>query len=100
MSWGVEDEARRKGVRELMDLSEKIMRENPNHVNEVKKSSSGCWMEQMYGMQRCDFCDLSSDCPIREESEWQAYLEANNIVVEKASGSDGSAPSSGQPKSA
>ncbi|NTW82064.1 MAG: hypothetical protein HGB36_01670 [Chlorobiaceae bacterium] len=85
MSWGVEDEQRRKGVLELMEISEKIMRENPNHVNEVKKSSSGCWMEQMYGMTRCDFCDLSVDCPIREELLWQEYLKANNIVIEKNS---------------
>jgi len=91
MSWGIEDEGRRKGVKKLMELSEKIMRENPNHVNEVSKSDSGCWMEQMYGMQRCDFCDLAADCPIREESEWQEYLKTNNIVVEKSNGVEGAA---------
>ncbi|NTV93736.1 MAG: hypothetical protein HGA72_10915, partial [Chlorobiaceae bacterium] len=81
----VEDEKRRKGVLELMELSSRIVKENPNHVNEVAKSTSGCWMEQMYGMQRCDFCDLSPDCPVREESEWQEYLKVNNIIIEKNS---------------
>ena len=85
MSWGIEDQQRRKDILALMDISEKIMRENPNHVNDVAKSSSGCWMEQMYGMQRCDFCDLSVDCPIREEQIWQEYLTKNNIVIEKNS---------------
>ena len=85
MSWGVEDEKRWKGVLELMEISSKLMKANPNHVNEVSKSTSGCWMEQIYGMQRCDFCDLSPDCPIREEQEWQDYLTKNNIVIEKKS---------------
>ncbi|MBM3422374.1 MAG: hypothetical protein FJY09_03865 [Chlorobi bacterium] len=83
MSWGVEDEKRRKDILELMKISEKIVRENPNHVNEVSRSANGCWMEQMYGMMRCDFCDLSPDCPVREEYEWQEYLRANNIVIAK-----------------
>ena len=38
-------------------------------------------MEQMYGMMRCDFCDLSADCPVREEDEWQEYLRTNNIII-------------------
>ncbi len=83
MSWGVEHQGRREGIKELMAISEKIMRANPNHVNEVPKSTSGCWMEQMYGMVRCDFCDLAVDCPIMEEQAWQEYLKQNNIVIEK-----------------
>ena len=85
MSWGVENQKRREGVMELMEISSRIMKKNPNHVNEVQKSTTGCWMEQMYGMQRCGFCDLSLDCPIREEQEWQEYLTKNNIVIEKNS---------------
>ena len=85
MSWGVEDEKRRKGVLELMEISSKLMKANPNHVNEVAKSTTGCWMEQIYGIQRCDFCDLAADCPILEEQEWQEYLTKNNIVIEKKS---------------
>jgi hypothetical protein len=85
MSWGVENEQRRKDILELMSVSEKIMKANPNHVNEVSKSTNGCWMDQIYGMQRCDFCDLSPDCPIREEQVWQNYLTENNIIVEKKS---------------
>ncbi|NTV06917.1 MAG: hypothetical protein HGA59_10535 [Chlorobiaceae bacterium] len=85
MSWGVEHQQKRKDILELMDLSARIMKANPNHVNEVPKSASGCWMEQIYGIQRCDFCDLSGDCPIREEQEWQEYLTKNNIVIEKNS---------------
>ncbi|MEI6846727.1 MAG: hypothetical protein WCK32_01620 [Chlorobiaceae bacterium] len=83
MSWGIENEQRRKDILELMKISEGIMKANPNHVNEVPKSTNGCWMDQMYGMQRCDFCDLSPDCPIREEQAWQDYLAQNNIIVEK-----------------
>lgn len=86
MSWGVEDDDRRKGIRELMEISEKLVRENPNHINEVTKSASGCWMEQVYGMQKCVCCDLAPDCPVKEEQEWQEYLKANNIVIEKNSG--------------
>ncbi|MGB0130477.1 hypothetical protein [Chlorobium sp.] len=83
MSWGVEDEQRRRDILELMDISARIVKENPNYVNEVKKSTNGCWMEQMYAMMRCDFCDLSPDCPVREENEWQEYLRTNNIVIGK-----------------
>jgi hypothetical protein len=85
MSWGVEHEQRRKDILELMDISARIMKANPNHVNEVAKSTTGCWMEQVYGIQRCDFCDLSPDCPILEEQEWQEYLTKNNIIIEKNS---------------
>jgi hypothetical protein len=85
MSWGVEHEQKRKDILELMEVSERIMRANPNHINEVQKSASGCWMEQIYGMQRHDFCDLAPDCPIRQELEWQSYLKKNNIVIEKKS---------------
>ena len=51
MSWGVENEKKRRDILELMAISEKIVKENPNHVNEVTKSANGCWMDQMYGMQ-------------------------------------------------
>uniref|UniRef100_Q3ATN5 Uncharacterized protein n=1 Tax=Chlorobium chlorochromatii (strain CaD3) TaxID=340177 RepID=Q3ATN5_CHLCH len=85
MSWGVEDPQKRKDIRELMDIASKIVQENPNHVNEVKKSHNNCWMEQIYLIQRCDFCDLAPDCPTREEKEWQEYIKANNIMVIKDS---------------
>ena len=83
MSWGIGSEQKRKDIKELMDIASRIMQENPNQVNEVTKSNNDCWMEQMYLMQRCDFCDLSPDCPTREEQEWQDYLQKNNIVIEK-----------------
>ena len=85
MSWGVEHQQKRKDILELMDIASRIMKENPNHVNEVSKSNNDCWMEQMYLIQRCDFCDLSPYCPTREEQEWQDYLTKNNIVIEKNS---------------
>jgi len=84
MSWGVESEQKRKDIRELLDIASRVMQENPNHVNEVAKSNNDCWMEQVYNIQRCDFCDLSPDCPTREEMEWQDYLKKNNIVIEKS----------------
>jgi len=83
MSWGVEHQQKRKDILELMDIATRIMKENPNHVNEVPKSPNDCWMEQIYGIQRCDFCDLSADCPTRKEQVWQEYLTQNNIVIEK-----------------
>lgn len=85
MSWGIESEKKRKDILELMDISTKIVTANPNHVNEVQKSTNGCWMEQVYGLQRCDICDLTDHCPAREELQWQAYLKENNIVIEKKS---------------
>ena len=85
MSWGVEDPQKRKDIKELMEIASNIMHENFNHVNEVEKSPNNCWMEQMYRIQRCDFCDLAPDCPTREEKEWQEYLTKNNIIVVKDS---------------
>ncbi|NTV03138.1 MAG: hypothetical protein HGB04_10245 [Chlorobiaceae bacterium] len=85
MSWGIEDEQRRKDVLALMELGVKLNMANPNHINEVKKSNNGCWMDQIYGMMRCDICDLNDQCPVREEQEWQEYLKKNNLVVEKKS---------------
>ena len=83
MSWGVEHQQKRKDILELMYIATRIMKENPNHVNEVAKSPNDCWMEQIYGIQRCDFCDLSADCPTRKEQVWQEYLTNNNIIIEK-----------------
>ncbi|MEI6638163.1 MAG: hypothetical protein FDX02_07625 [Chlorobium sp.] len=84
MSWGVEHQQKRQDIQELMEIASRIMKANPNHVNEVDKSKNDCWMEQMYLIQRCDFCDLSPGCPTREEKEWQEYLTKNNIVIEKS----------------
>ncbi len=83
MSWGMEDPKKREDILYLMELSTKKMMENPNYVNEVKKSSNGCWMDQMYGLQRCDICDLDDNCPGKLEKLWQEYCEANNIIIEK-----------------
>ncbi len=85
MSWGMEDPKKREDILYLMELSTKKMMENPNYVNEVKKSSNGCWMDQMYGIQRCDICDLDNNCPGKLEKLWQEYCEANNIIIEKNS---------------
>lgn len=82
MSWGVGDPKKRKDILELMEIGIRKNMENPNYVNEVKKSANGCWMDQMYGLQRCDICDLTDNCPQREENEWQAWLKENNIVIE------------------
>lgn len=85
VSWGMEDPKKRKDILELMELSTQKMMENPNHVNEVKKSSDGCWMMQIYGLQRCDICDLDVNCPVKMEKLWQEYCEEHNIIVEKNS---------------
>ena len=82
MSWGIESQKKREDILYLMELSTQKMMENPNHVNEVKKSENGCWMDQMYGMQRCDICDLDQNCPGKLEKLWQDYCEANNIIVD------------------
>jgi hypothetical protein len=85
MSWGMEDPKKRKDILHLMDISVQKVTANPNYVNEVAKSTNGCWMEQMYELQRCDICDLTDHCPVREENEWQAFLKENNITIEKNS---------------
>jgi hypothetical protein len=83
MSWGIEDSKKRKDILDLMDIGVRKTMANPNYVNEVPKSTNGCWMDQIYGLMRCDICDLSNQCPVREEEEWQAWLKKNNMVVEK-----------------
>ncbi|HWQ26816.1 MAG TPA: hypothetical protein VN367_08555 [Chlorobaculum sp.] len=83
MSWGIENEKKRKDILDLMDIGVRKTMANPNYVNEVAKSTNGCWMDQIYGLMRCDICDLNNQCPVREEKEWQEYLKENNIVVEK-----------------
>jgi hypothetical protein len=85
MSWGIENQKKRKDILDLMDIGVRKTTANHNYVNEVAKSTNGCWMDQIYGLQRCDICDLTANCPVREEMEWQAYLKENNIVVEKKS---------------
>ncbi|NTV82403.1 hypothetical protein FGF66_11870 [Chlorobaculum thiosulfatiphilum] len=83
MSWGIEHSKKRKDILDLMDIGVRKTMANPNYVNEVKKSTNGCWMDQIYGLMRCDICDLSNQCPVREEEEWQAWLKENNMMVEK-----------------
>jgi hypothetical protein len=70
----LEDEKKEQHLRQLVEISDKIMDENPNFVDEVKKSETGCWMDQVYGTHVCKICDFLDDCPIHLEEEWQSYL--------------------------
>lgn len=75
LSQVIEDEKKNHHLKELMEISERIIRENPNFIDEVKKSENGCWMEQLYGTQKCKICDFVDDCPIKLESDWREFLK-------------------------
>gem|GEM_PF-1509242 len=70
----MEEERKHRYLKELYEISEKILAENPNYIDEVPKSKNGCWMEQMYGKCHCQICDFVDDCPIKLEEDWKAFL--------------------------
>lgn len=71
----IEEERKHRYLQELTEISEKILAENPNFIDEVPKSTNGCWMEQLYGKSHCQICDFIDDCPIKLEEDWRAFLE-------------------------
>jgi spore germination protein YaaH len=62
-------------LRDLVETGDRLIAENPNVVDDVKKSENGCWMDQMYGKHHCEICDFIDECPTKLEYDWQAYLE-------------------------
>lgn len=70
----IEEEKKHQYLKELIEISDRIIEENPNFVDEVKKSETGCWMEQLYGTQKCPICDFVDDCPIKLERDWREFL--------------------------
>ncbi len=71
----IEEEKKYGYMKNLIEVSDKIIEENPNFVDEVKKSDNGCWMDQMYGTHHCNICDFIDDCPTKLEEDFQAYLQ-------------------------
>lgn len=71
----IEEEKKHHYLKELIEISDRIIEENPNHVDEVKKSETGCWMEQLYTIRKCQVCDFVDDCPIKLENDWQDFLK-------------------------
>jgi hypothetical protein len=71
----IEEEKKHGYMKNLIEISDKIIEENPNFIDEVKKSETGCWMEQVYGTRYCNICDFVDDCPIKLEADFQAYLQ-------------------------
>ncbi len=74
MSAMIENEKKHGYLRDLIETGDRIIEENPNFVDEVQKSETGCWMDQMYGKHHCAICDFIDDCPIKLEADWQEYL--------------------------
>ena len=70
----LEEEKKEQRLKKLIDISDKLIEENPNFVDEVKKSETGCWMDQMFGTHECGICDFIDDCPIKLEADWNNYL--------------------------
>jgi hypothetical protein len=70
----IEDEKKEQNMKTLIEISDKLIEQNPNYIDEVKKSETGCWMDQMYGTHKCTICDFVDDCPTKLEYDWQAYL--------------------------
>ncbi|NTV45586.1 MAG: hypothetical protein HGB11_03480 [Chlorobiales bacterium] len=71
----IEEEKKHQHLKELMEISDRIIQENPNFIDEVKKSETGCWMDQLYGTRKCPICDFVDDCPIKLENDWQEFLK-------------------------
>jgi hypothetical protein len=70
----IEEEKKHHYMKNLIEISDKIIEENPNFVDEVQKSETGCWMEQVYGARECKICDFIDDCPVKLETDFQNYL--------------------------
>ncbi|NTW48857.1 MAG: hypothetical protein HGB19_03830 [Chlorobiales bacterium] len=71
----IEEEKKHQYLKELIEISDRIIEKNPNFIDEVKKSETGCWMDQLYGTHKCPICDFIDDCPIKLESDWQDFLK-------------------------
>ncbi len=71
----IEEEKKHGYMKNLIEVSDKIIEENPNFIDEVKKSEDGCWMEQVYGTHHCAICDFIDECPTKLEEDFQAYLQ-------------------------
>lgn len=71
----IEEEKKHGYMKHLIEVSDKIIEENPHFIDEVKKSETGCWMDQVYGTHYCAICDFVDDCPIKLEEDFQAYLQ-------------------------
>jgi len=85
----IEEEKKHHYLKEIIEEGERRMAENPNYIDEVEKSESGCWMEQVYGKQQCQICDFVDDCPIKLQMDWYAFLEAEGKL--KPANSNGKA---------
>ncbi|ACF13952.1 hypothetical protein Ctha_1493 [Chloroherpeton thalassium ATCC 35110] len=72
----IEEEKKHQYLKEIIEEGERRMAENPNFIDEVEKSESGCWMEQVYGKQQCKICDFVDDCPIKLQMDWYEFLKA------------------------
>ncbi|MFN3392997.1 MAG: hypothetical protein ACK41G_05610 [Candidatus Thermochlorobacter sp.] len=70
----IEEEKQHGYLKDLIETGDRLIEENPNYVDEVQKSETGCWMEQMYQRRYCRICDFTDDCPIHLEEQWQAFL--------------------------
>ncbi len=70
----IEEEKQHGYLKDLIETGDRLIEENPNYVDEVKKSETGCWMEQMYQRRYCRICDFVDDCPIHLEEQWQIFL--------------------------
>ncbi len=71
----IEEEKKHGYMKSLIEISDKIIEENPDFIDEVQKSETGCWMDQVYGTHYCAICDFVDDCPTKLEEDFQAYLQ-------------------------
>lgn len=69
----IEEEHKHKYMNNLIDISDQIIAANPNFIDEVKKSETGCWMDQVYGTHTCAICDFIDDCPIKLQEDFEAF---------------------------
>jgi hypothetical protein len=88
----IEEERKHRYLKELTEISERILAENPNFIDEVPKSETGCWMEQLYSKSHCQICDFIDDCPIKLEEDWKAFLieeaKQNSLQSPQVNGSN------------
>lgn len=76
----IEEERKHKYLNDLMDVSDKIIAENPNFIEEVRKSENGCWMEQVYMIRQCPICDFNEDCPIKLDEDFETWKKEQLLL--------------------
>jgi hypothetical protein len=79
----IAEEEKTHAMSELIDRSDRIIARNPNFIDQVKKSDTGCWMEQVYGTHKCNICDFTEDCPAKIKFEQEEMRIEMAVITQQ-----------------